>query len=277
MKKLFALIVISLIFFSACTKTVTDSSTPLAVYSLGNGSGCTGATVSGRYVADTALTGDNNVTIMVDVGVAGPYWISTNTVNGMTFSQTSTFIDTGRQTVVLTGYGIPVAIDTSTFMLTALNGLGDSCTFSVATVQGVLPNYYLTCFLDGVYRNFGDSASATNSSIPGISGAPGLDISGQDTVINSTSKIDFGVSNPASIAPGTYNDTSIVKAYFNYTDSLAETWSVNTTTQPSFTIVVTNANDKYVQGTFSGMIRNQQGAGLDSIAVTNGSFTVPVK
>jgi len=277
MKNLLALIAISLIFFSACTKTVTDTPTPLAEYSLGNGSGCTGATLSGRYVADTALTGDNTVTIMVDVSKVGPYWISTNTVNGMTFSQTSTFADTGRQTVVLTGSGIPLAIDTSTFKLTALNGMGDSCTFSIATVQGILPHYYLTCFLDGVYRNFGDSAGATNSSIPGSSGAPGLDISGQDTVINSTAKIDFGVSNPASIAPGTYNDTSIVKAYFNYTDNLAETWSVNTTIQPSFAIVVTNANDKYVQGTFSGKIRNQQGAGLDSIAVTNGLFTVPLK
>ena len=277
MKKLFALIVISLIFFSACTKTVPDSSTPLAVYSLGDGDSCTGAVLSGRFVADTALTSNNTVTIMVNVSKAGPYWISTNTVNGISFSQTSTFADTGRQTVVLMGTGTPLAIDTSEFKLTALNGLGDSCTFSVATVQGILPTYYLTCFLDGVYRNFGDSANATNSSIPGTSGAAGLDIRGLDTVINSTSQIEFGVSNPVGIAAGTYNDTSIVKAYFNYTDSLAETWSVNTTTVPSFTIVVTAATDKYVQGTFSGMVKNQQGAGLDSIAVTNGSFTVPLK
>ena len=107
MKNLIALITISLTIFSACTKTVTDKPTPLAAYTLGNGSGCTGATVSGRYVADTALTGDNTVTIMVDVSVAGPYWISTNTVNGMTFSQASTFADTGRQTVVLTGPEFP--------------------------------------------------------------------------------------------------------------------------------------------------------------------------
>ena len=242
MKNLFSLTVILLVLLYGCTKKTTDSSTPIAVYTLGSGGNCTGAVVSGRFVADTALTSANTVTITVDVTVAGPYWISTNTVNGISFSQISTFTSTGSQTVVLTGTGTPVATDTADFTVTALNGLGGSCTFSVATVQGVPPPYYLTCFLNGVYRNFGDSASATNSDIPGNSGAAGLDIRGLDTVINSTSKIEFGVSNPGSVGAGAYTDTSIIKAYFSYVDSLAQTWSVNSTSQPSFTIVVTDVS-----------------------------------
>ena len=82
MKILFAFTVIFLVFFAGC-KDPTYSPAVLAVYSLGSGGNCTGATVSGRYVADTALTGANTVTITVDVKVAGPYGIATNTINGI--------------------------------------------------------------------------------------------------------------------------------------------------------------------------------------------------
>jgi hypothetical protein len=278
MKNLFALIVIIPILFCGCIKNAVDKPTPIAVYTIGSGGNCTGATVSGRFVADTALTGANTVTITVDVSLAGPYLITTNTVNGISFSNTSTFTSTGTQTVVLTGAGTPVAVDTADFTVSAPTGLGDSCTFSVATVKGTPPHYYLTCFLNGAYRNFGDSASATNSSSPGNSGAPGLDVSGLDTVVNSTSKIEFGVSNTGGVGAGTYTDTtSTAKAYFSYVDSLAQTWTVNSGSQPSFTIVVAGVSATYVQGTFSGTIKNQQGTGTDSITVTNGLFSVPVK
>jgi hypothetical protein len=276
MKNLFALTVILPFLFSGCKKT-DDSSTVIAVYTLGSGGNCTAEIVSGRFVADTALTNINTVAITVDVTVAGPYWITTNTVNGMSFSETGTFAATGLQTAVLTGKGTPVATDTANFTVTALNGLGGSCTFSVATVKGVPPHYFLNCFFNGVYRNFGDSTGATNSNIPGNSGAPGLDIRGLDTSINSNSKVEFGVSNPGNVGTGSYADTSSSKAYFNYVDSLGQTWSVNSIGQPSFTIAVTSVNANNVQGTFSGAIKNQQGAGTDSITVTRGLFSVPVK
>ncbi len=277
MKNLFALAVILTILSSGCAKETVDTPVVLAEYTLGSGGDCAGAIVSGRFVADTALTANNTVTITVDVTVAGPYWISTNTANGITFSNIGTFTGTGPQTVVLTGEGTPVATDTTDFTLSALNGSGGSCTFSVVTVQGIPPQYYLTCFLDGVYRNFGDSARATNSNIPGTSGFPGLDVRGLDTVINSNAKVEFGVSNLASVKEGTYADTSSSRAYFSYVDSTGETWSESITSQPSFKIVVTLAGTNNVQGTFSGTIKNQQGMGIDSIIVTNGLFSVPVK
>jgi hypothetical protein len=277
MKNLFTIVVIILTLLYGCTKTTTDTSTPLAVYTIGSGGNCTAATVSGRYVADTALTDANTVTITVDVSVIGPYLITTNTVNGISFSKTSTFTSTGSQAVVLTGTGTPLAVDATNFTVSALTGLGGSCTFSVTAVQGIPPDYYLTCFLDGVFRNFSDSASASNSSLPGNSGAPGLDIRGLDTVINSTSKIEFGVSNAGGVGAGSYTDTSsVAKAYFSYVDSLAQTWTVNSDIQPSFTINVTNVSANYVQGTFNGTIKNQNN-GIDSILVTNGLFSVPVK
>jgi hypothetical protein len=278
MKNLLALNAVFLIIFCGCIKTAVDQPTPIAIYTIGSGGNCTGAVASGRFVADTALTNANTVTITVDVSVAGPYRITTNTVNGISFNTIGTFISTGPQTAVLVGTGTPLAIDTADFTVSALTGLGGSCTFFVATVKGIPPPQYVTCFLNGVYKNFGDSASATNSSNPGNSGAPGLDIRGLDSIINSTSKIEFGVSNTTGVGMGIYTDTSsTAKAYFNYVDSLAQMWTVNTTGQPSFTIVVTGVNATTVQGTFSGTIKSQQGTGMDSIAVTNGLFSVPVK
>ncbi len=276
MKNLSVFVVIFSLIFSACSKTV-EVPLVLAEYSLGNGDSCTGAVVSGRYVVDTALTDLNTVTIMVDVQIAGPYWISTDAVNGISFSKVDAFTTTGLQSVVLVGEGIPASLDTSNFTLTALNGFGGSCTFSVAIVPGIPPTYFLTGFFDGIFKNFSDSAMATNSNIPGGSGVPGLDISGIDTIVNSIEKIDFGVNNATAVFPGIYTDTSAAQTYFDYHDAAGGIWSVNTSTQPSFTIVVKGVDGRDVQGSFSGTIRNQQGFGTDSIVITNGEFSAPLK
>ncbi|MEO6637426.1 MAG: hypothetical protein ABIN25_04065 [Ginsengibacter sp.] len=276
MKYLYTLAFMLPALFYGCTKT-SDPEFVLAEYTLGNGGNCTGATVSGRFVADTALAGANTVAVTVDVKVAGAYWISTNMVNGISFSQISTFTSTGPQIALLTGTGTPVDTGTVNFTLAALNGQGDSCKFSVTTVQGIAPHYYLTCFFNGNYKNFSDSATATNSNIPGTSGSTGLDISGLDTLVNSTSKIDFGVGSPGSIGPGIYTDTTANYTYFKYVDSIAQTWTVSNSGQPTFTVVVTGVSARSVQGSFSGTIKMLQGNVLDSIAVTNGLFSVPLK
>jgi hypothetical protein len=273
MKNLLAFIVILLILVSGCTKT-TYTPTPVAIYSLDSSGICMGANVSGRYVADTALSSANTVSLNVDVSVIGPYWITTNTVNGMSFNGISTFVSTGSQTVVLTGSGTPDSTGAAEFTVTKADGTGGGCTFSVTTVQGIPPNYYLTCLLNGIYTNFSDSTTATNSAVAGNSGLAGLEVMGKDTIINSTAQIDFGVINTGFVGSGLYTDTSTVKAYFNYVDSLGQMWSVVSSIQPSFTIAVTSASTSNIQGTFSGMLKND--LGTDSIFVSNGLFSLPL-
>ncbi|MEO7121422.1 MAG: hypothetical protein ABIY62_10010 [Ginsengibacter sp.] len=277
MKICFLLFTIIGLFFFGCTKISPDTSIVLAVYTLGSGGTCTGATVSGRFVADTTLAAANTVTITVNVTVAGPYWITTDSANGMTFSKIGTFTAIGTQTAVLTGTGMPNDTGTVNFTIKPLNGPGGSCTFSIETVQGIPPTYYMTCLFNGVSRNFGDSTGATNSSIPGSSGLAGLDISGQDTVLNSKNKIEFGVESAGRVAPGIYSDTTSSRAYFNYVDSLGKSWSESISNQPSFTVNVISVNATNVTGSFSGIIKDQQGSGADSIIVTNGLFSVPLK
>ncbi len=249
----------------------------LASYTLGSAGTCTDTAITGRAVADTALTSANTATIRVDVSVAGPFAITTNTVNGIRFSQTGTFDNTGTQMVSLVGIGTPIDTGTVSFTVTPLSGAGGSCTFSVHVFQGTPPVYIVTTFFNGVYQNFSDSAAATNSDLPGPSGATGLSISGRDTVSPRNSKVEFGVTNAGSVSAGIYSDTSIAQAYFQFTDSLGETWSVRNTAEPSFNIILTTVNTRNIEGSFNGTIWNQQGAGADSIVLTNGLFIVPLK
>jgi hypothetical protein len=76
---------------------------------------CTGYSVSGIYFSGTPLTNTNTMAVKVTVTVLGNFTISTNTVNGMTFSHTGEFITPGSQIVVLTGSGTPVTSGTFTF------------------------------------------------------------------------------------------------------------------------------------------------------------------
>ncbi|MDP4285430.1 MAG: hypothetical protein Q8891_13470 [Bacteroidota bacterium] len=258
----------------SCNK-VTDTSAPLAQYSLGNGDSCTGATLSGQFAVDTPLTTLNTVAITVKVDSVGPFWIVTNTKNGISFSQIGTFTTTGIQTVVLTGTGTPIATDTTTFTITPKSGLGNSCTFSVPVISYGPPRYYLNGYFNDNYENFGDSAGATNGALAGPSGFPGLEITGTDTVVNSTGHIDFGISYSGPVSPGNYSDTSSLPAYFTFTDTLGNAWKPDTSFRPAFTISLVNVFKGSVQGTFSGRLRIENGT--DSISVTNGAFLVPLR
>ncbi len=129
---------------------------------LGDSSGnCKPVTLNGAYAQGVALTSANTVLAQVTVATAGTYTISTNTVNGVTFSGTGTFTSAGQQTVTLTGSGTPANSGNTSFTLSygnskcaftvnfsspaagTLGGGGGSCTpFTLAGVyqQGVLLN-----------------------------------------------------------------------------------------------------------------------------------------
>jgi hypothetical protein len=69
-----------------------------AAFSLNGSPGnCTGAVPAGTYVAGTALTAANTVSIQVNVTTAGTYTVTTASVNGVTFSGSGTFAGTGAQ------------------------------------------------------------------------------------------------------------------------------------------------------------------------------------
>ena len=90
------------------TSTIGTGSTTGSSGVLGDSSGfCAPVTLAGTFVQGVALTSANTVQVEVTVAVAGAYSITSNTVNGVTFSKAGTFTSPGVQTVQLTGSGTP--------------------------------------------------------------------------------------------------------------------------------------------------------------------------
>jgi len=126
---------------TVCDFTVTVTAPPppaggSAVFTFN----CAGATPSGTYVAGTALTATNSVTLNVSVTTVGTWSVNTGpAVNGITFSGTGTFTTTGAQTIILTGSGTPTAAGTNAFNVTGGNG---ACTFQVITTAIATSDYF---------------------------------------------------------------------------------------------------------------------------------------
>lgn len=139
---------------SSCTFSVTvQSSGGPATFTLdANAGSCSGAVSSGTYTAGTALTTSNTVLLNVTVATTGTYSISTNTVNGMTFSASGNFINMGQQQVSLVGSGTPAA--SGAFNFTATAGTS-TCTFSI-TVAAVPPPANLDYIPETAFSNWSD-------------------------------------------------------------------------------------------------------------------------
>lgn len=118
---------------------------------------CTGTTPAGTYTQGIALGSTNTATIQVNVTTPGTYTISTNLVNGVTFSKSGTFSATGTQSVVLNGSGIPVNSGSQTYTVT----FGSStCTFAINYLPGTpVSDYFPTT--PGSFWAYG--ANATDS------------------------------------------------------------------------------------------------------------------
>ncbi len=117
---------------------------------------CTGATPAGTYVAGTALTAANTITLNVNVTNVGSWSVTTApAVNGIVFSGTGTFPATGAQTIVLTGSGTPTAAGTNAYTVT---GGTATCTFNCTVTAVVVPPDYFprTTYSNWSYQFDGD-------------------------------------------------------------------------------------------------------------------------
>lgn len=153
----------------SCTKEKSFEVEAPATGSLRNDTNgdCLPKTAGGAYIAGTALTDSNYLEVEIDVATKGSYIISTDTVNGYSFSGIGTFDHTGINRIRLAAKGTPVAAgqdeftviydtsfcfvpvtvlpegSTSTPAVFNLQGSGDSCI--IAEVAG---NYVQNTPLD---------------------------------------------------------------------------------------------------------------------------------
>lgn len=117
---------------SVCPFTVTVNKKPtvMAGFTLAGAPGdCINAIVNGSYHPGVKLTNANTVDITVNVASIGAYTISTDTINGISFSKSGAFTATGAQTVTLAGSGTPVIARNLVFTPSA--GGVPGCTFSI--------------------------------------------------------------------------------------------------------------------------------------------------
>ena len=121
---------------SQCTFPIDFGSA--AVLTLGgNGGNCAPFTVGGVYQQGILLNPTNTVQLQVTVVTPGNYTISTDTVNGVSFSNSGTFTNTGLQIVTLAGSGTPLNAGVQNFVVTTGTSL---CNFSITFLPGVAPS-----------------------------------------------------------------------------------------------------------------------------------------
>ncbi|MEO5649060.1 MAG: hypothetical protein ABIR03_03950 [Ginsengibacter sp.] len=126
--------------FKATFATVPVKPTSIGI--LGDSSGnCKPVVLSGEYKQGITATAANTVQVQVTVAAAGTYSITTNSVNGITFSKTGTFTSTGVQSITLNASGTPAFPGEQTFTLRYGNS---QCAFKITFLAGAAPSndYY---------------------------------------------------------------------------------------------------------------------------------------
>ena len=111
---------------------------PPASGTLGGGGGsCTPFAIAGVYTQGIVLDATNTVQIQVNVATTGSYNITTNTIDGITFSNSGNFTTTGVQTIFLNGSGTATNAGLHSFTVT----FGTSnCTFTITFLAGTTPS-----------------------------------------------------------------------------------------------------------------------------------------
>src|SRR6218665_3828326 len=118
-KALMLLLTTGLLFW-ACQKEFSienggDSGNATGSLKSGISGECLPSAVGGSYVAGTALTTTNFINVDVDITSLGAYNITTNIVNGYSFSASGVATSLGVQTIRLNGTGTPTAQGANTF------------------------------------------------------------------------------------------------------------------------------------------------------------------
>jgi len=89
-------------------------------------------TVVGGYIKGVSMDPSSHVIIEVNVTTPGIYSVSTDTVNGYTFSSAGTFSFPGEQVISLVASGTPLNAGTDVF---TLNAGPSTCTFSITVLS----------------------------------------------------------------------------------------------------------------------------------------------
>ena len=276
---------------NGCTFSVTvagnsGGSGGTGTYSFTGGTGsCTDALVSGTFTAGQAASAANTVKLKLTVNTTGTYTISTNTVNGVKFSGSGSFTNTGEQTVTLTASGTPAAAGSFSF-IPGVNGCSFNVTVSSAGGgggQGGGSGNFLKCKIDGVLSNF-NTALIGYYVTPPSAGIPySLSVQGKKSdVANSPIEFWVAISNPTAPTTGVYTNRTFSTGM---TDRASQAswfptgfpnlyWGSSAFNANTFTVNISSISSSGAAGTFSGTIYENNGGGPSTKQVTEGEFKI---
>lgn len=115
---------------SPCTFNIEVERKPVA-YNLV----CNSLIVRGDYAPNIPMNATNTISINVNVEYVGDYTLTTNTVNGVSFTASGTFSNAGLQEVILRGNGMPLNGGLHHFTLTTNSTMGgNNCNAAIEFV-----------------------------------------------------------------------------------------------------------------------------------------------
>lgn len=270
-----------------CTFSVTvaannGGTSGTAAYSFNGGtSSCTGASITGTFTAGTAASSGNTVVLNIVVDTVGTYSISTNSVNGITFTGTGTFTTTGAQTVTLTASGTPASSGTFAFT-PGSNG----CTFNVTVTSsggGGGSGNFLKCKIDGVLANFNTNLVGYYVTPPGAGIPYSISVQGKNSdVAGSLEELWVTVTNPTAPTTGIYNNRTFSTGVTDRGSQVAFYptgfpnfyWSSSVFDANTLMVNITSVSTSGAAGTFTGTIYESNGLGPATKQVTDGEFTI---
>lgn len=234
-----------------------------SVFTLGGAPGnCTGATLNGTYEGGTATTSANTVDIQVNVNTIGTWSISTNPVNGVTFSGSGTFSSVGAQSITLNAGGTPAAA--GDFDITVTVG-SSSCSFILTIAPGITVDWKFTEGTSTYQGSFDDAqlSVAGGFTIFAYSGS-----SPDDGIVFGITDFAGGIQNNETYSSSSTTGNS---AGFVFSGPTGMYTADNTTSGVNLIFKITshNTTTKTIVGTFSGTVLNAANAVK---TITNGQF-----
>ncbi len=251
----------------------------------GSPGACAAAIVNGTYNKGSVLGNANTVVIKANVTATGPYKVSTNTVNGFSFTATGTFTATGQQDITLTATGTPAAAGVFSF---SPQVSGSGCSFDITVGETPADAGIFTCKIDGVFTAFNDRAVA---SIKELLTPNTLSFEGYTAPPNGAyvPELKFYINylDGSPVKAGSYNvDGLLTQGYqieIDYMEVFPDMSVVRWNTassffspNPPFTVNITSITETRVKGTFSGEITNLFEGSTKRKKVTEGKFDLPI-
>lgn len=135
---------------SSCAFAITVAIQPpvLGIFTLAGAPDiCTNPAIIGHFTPGRALQASNTVTVSVNVTSAGAYSLSTDTLDGISFSAAGSFTKTGNQTVILKGAGTPFV---ARYLSFSIQGGNAKCSFSLPVID---PEPLATYVLESGFGN----------------------------------------------------------------------------------------------------------------------------